>query len=121
MNVCMHGCMYECMYVCMYACMCVCVCVCVCANTPIHAYMHTHIQVYIIYIYIYRVFCKAGGLTNLIVEGVDLLVSGLHMPHWGVRVGFDTDRLVRARQALLSFTAARPVRTAADLARPYRG
>ena len=68
-----------------------------------------------------RVFFRSCGLADRWVDGVDLLLLGVHSPQVGFRIGYDAVQLSKARQDLRSFTANRPVRTVADLARPFLG
>ena len=62
-------------------------------------------------------FCRLG-LTFGLIEGLDRVALGVFMPLAGLRIGFDELAMCRARSALADFSAVRPIRTLADLARP---
>ena len=68
-----------------------------------------------------RGLAKTCKRDDLLVTGFDLVSLGVCFPLFGMIFGCDASILFQARQDLFSFTSRRPLRVAADLARPFRG
>ena len=64
-----------------------------------------------------KVCCEAVSVCHCI----DLVSLGVHFPLFGLCFGCCFDLLQQARCDVFSFSAKRPLRVAADLARPFRG
>ena len=62
---------------------------------------------------------KGLGLADLVVRGLDLTVLRIYRPFDGIVCGVDSDGLLPARQKLFDFNSTRPLRTCADMARPF--
>ena len=58
------------------------------------------------------------GLSSVLVDGLNCLEIGVHFPLKGFCAGFDPLLLSKARAGIADWAAARPIRSAADLARP---
>ena len=67
-----------------------------------------------------NVMLKAFDSTSLRCRGVSIAGLGFSRTWDGLRLRMHVDLLSKAREILSEFTAARPTRTAADLARPLR-
>ena len=66
-----------------------------------------------------QTFGRHFALVGFLTSGIDSLVGfGVHPPQRGVRIGCGNDTLRAMRSCVASFSAARPIRVAADLARP---
>ena len=61
---------------------------------------------------------KALGVTDILLDGISLASLGYFRPAKGLKLMVDPFDLLQARETLIRFTARRPIRTAADLARP---
>ena len=59
------------------------------------------------------------GLSDLVICGSDLSILGVCRPQDGIFVGVDPDSLIQAREKLRSFCRSRPLRSSADMARPF--
>ena len=59
------------------------------------------------------------GIEGWFVGGIDLVCCRVFPPQAGIWVGFPEGVFADTRTALVQWTASRPVRTAADLARPF--
>ena len=60
------------------------------------------------------------GLCSLIVGGLGKVELGVRFPVRGFCAGFDPLLLTEATAGLTAWAAARPIRSAADLARPLQ-
>ena len=58
------------------------------------------------------------GLSDCLVDGINLSSCGVVPPQGGIMFGIEPDILNRAHGALTDFTAGRAIRKAADLSRP---
>ena len=58
------------------------------------------------------------GLSDFLVDGIDLSFCGVIPPQGGILLGIEPDILNQAHGALTNFTAGRFIRKAADLSRP---
>ena len=60
------------------------------------------------------------GMTSALISGRSCVEIGLIAPSGGIRMGCSVAAVSRARSSLAAFTAGRPIRSSADLARPLR-
>ena len=68
-----------------------------------------------------RGIAKACSGADFIVTDISLVSLGVHFPLLGLRFGCGSALLQQARNDVFTFANRRPLRVAADLARPFRG
>ena len=68
-----------------------------------------------------RTFVHVVQLDGILCDYVDVTFLGISMRMGGICLGADPIKLGEARNSVYSFTAAKPIRASADLARPFRG
>ena len=86
---------------------------------PLHAFARPTVTVLLHYVKTFvGTLVRSFGLGDRLVSGIGLLSFGVHPPQKGISLGCSRASLVDMRQELSTFTSARPIRVAADLARP---
>ena len=86
-------------------------------DVPFRTSLHAAVQLRFIRAVCTRAF-RLAGLSDVLCTEVDVTDFGVSMPMGGLWLGFSEAHMQAARQRLVLFTRARPVRTMSDLARP---
>ena len=62
---------------------------------------------------------RCFGIQDCVVKNLDLTILGVHRPFDGFVIGIESQAILNARERLRSFCRTRPIRVAADMARPF--